>query len=113
PGRLRLVTRPSWTGSTATKNTIGIVVVAVRAASTAGVLVETMTEKYSSIASRQTRREELLHDRMVGIRRRPERLPAEIADVGQNFLHVGNSQSGRPARCAVRSRTCVPSRPPS
>src|SRR5262245_33483589 len=43
PGRLRLVTRPSWTGSTAMKNTIGIVVVAVRAASTAGVLAETMT----------------------------------------------------------------------
>src|SRR5262245_41434038 len=43
PGRLRLVTRPSWTGSAAAKNTIGIVVVAVRAASTAGVLVEKMT----------------------------------------------------------------------
>src|SRR5262249_14473294 len=42
-GRLRLVTRLSWTGSTAMKNTIGIVVIAVRAASTAGVLVETMT----------------------------------------------------------------------
>src|SRR5215469_13345982 len=39
PGRPRLVTRPSLTGSSPTPNTIGIVVVAFLAATEAGVLL--------------------------------------------------------------------------
>ena len=36
PGRLRLATRPSFTGSKPTRNTIGMVVVAALAATAAG-----------------------------------------------------------------------------
>src|SRR5262249_19680896 len=43
PGRLRLATRPVWTGSPALLNTIGIVVVAALAASAAGMLGVAMT----------------------------------------------------------------------
>src|SRR5881275_3430364 len=43
PGRLRLATRPSWTGSAAVSNTIGTVEVVAFAARAAGVLVAAMT----------------------------------------------------------------------
>ena len=43
PGRLRLATRPSWTGSLPISKTIGMVVVAAFAASAAGVLVAAIT----------------------------------------------------------------------
>src|SRR5215470_5309020 len=43
PGRFKLATNPSWTGSPATKKTIGVVVVAALAASAEGVVVATMT----------------------------------------------------------------------
>ena len=43
PGRLRLATRPSLTGSSPTPKTIGIVAVAALAASAAGVPVATIT----------------------------------------------------------------------
>src|SRR5262249_10362537 len=43
PGRLRLATRPNVTGSPAVLKTIGMVVVAVLAASTAGVSLATIT----------------------------------------------------------------------
>ena len=43
PGRLRLATRPSWTGSPPVSKTIGMVVVAAFAASAAGVLVAAIT----------------------------------------------------------------------
>jgi hypothetical protein len=38
PGRARLATRPSWTGSPATPNTIGIVAVVALATRVAGPL---------------------------------------------------------------------------
>src|SRR5262249_51860810 len=44
---------------------------------------------------------------MVRIRRRHERLPAEIADAGLNLLHVVNSESGagpQTYRTALRER---------
>ena len=44
PGRLKLATSPSWTGSLPLVKTIGIVVVEVFAARLAGVLVAAMTE---------------------------------------------------------------------
>ena len=43
PGRLRLATRPSRTGSPPVSKTIGMVVVAAFAASAAGVLVAAIT----------------------------------------------------------------------
>ena len=43
PGRLRLGTRPSWTGSPPVSKTIGMVVVAAFAASAAGVVVAAIT----------------------------------------------------------------------
>ena len=43
PGRFRLATRPSWTGSPPISKTIGMVVVAAFAASAAGVVVAAIT----------------------------------------------------------------------
>ena len=46
PGRFRLATRPSWTGSEPTSKTTGMVVIAAFAASAAGVLVAAITATF-------------------------------------------------------------------
>jgi hypothetical protein len=54
PGRLRLATRPSCTGSPLVVKTIGIVVVAALAATAAGVLVAAITVNQIACQDRQS-----------------------------------------------------------
>jgi hypothetical protein len=67
PGRLRLATRPAWTGSAPITNTIGMVVVAAFAASAAatppGVTITATRRLIRSLANSGSRRVSLCPQR--------------------------------------------------
>src|SRR5258708_27152253 len=98
PGRFRLATRPSWTGSAAVSNTIGMVVVASFAASAAGVLVAAMTAMLNQV-DRQRRQAVILALGPAGFG--PHIAAVDIARLSQPFEKSRRERRVTLRRCGI------------
>jgi GAF domain len=97
PGRLRLVTRPSLTGSPPIAKTIGTVVVAALAASAPGVLTITVIGQLSKSATSAGSRSNLLSAQRYSIAQfRPSTTPASL----RPSRTLRDAQSRRTTSCA-------------